>query len=297
MSSKKLIGLVCVGALVAILIPRAITRRSGGLVQVLAPFQDAASRVADDVAGLFGDGERSGESADNGDVEALRRAVASLTAQNVHLREEVEMLTRVRGRGLGATGSLIPTRAIADDASLWRRSKLILGGTRRGFSDNDAVISQMNVELTTEQGAKNGLAVLSGESLVGVIDHAGTFTSRVRLLNDPATKIPVAVGRVQDDGFTSPEAVFWLLGRGDAGIQIRDVHHRYVDDGVIRVGDIVLTLPDDANLPPSLSIGGISRIYPDPDNALLYILDVDTGIDLAALRRLYVVDRDGTSGN
>ncbi len=297
MTSKRLVGVVCVFALVAIMLPRSITRRAGGMVQVFAPFQDAASRVVGDVACWLRGGGDDGDSVDGVEVASLRRAVESLTAQNAHLRGEVQMLTRVRGRGLGASGVLIPTRAIADDAGIWRRSKLILGGTRRGFANRDAVVSRMEINLSAREGARNGLAVLSGESLVGMIDHAGTFTSRVRLLNDPATKIPITVGRVQDDAFVGSDAVFWFLGRGDTGIDIRDVHHRYVDDGDIRVGDVVLTLPDDPNLPPSLSIGNVSRIYPDPDNALLYILEVETGIDLAAVRRLYVVDRDAVTGD
>ncbi len=292
-ASKRLIGFVGVAALIAIMLPTAITHRAGGLLQVLSPFQDAATRVADDATALITGDDNNARQDSSTDVTALQRAVASLTAQNAHLRHEVDQLTGLRNRSLGATGRLIPTRAIADDASVWRRSKLILGGIRRGVNNADAVITRMDIDATTDNGTRNGLAVLAGESLVGVIEHAGTFTSRVRLLSDPATRIPVAVGRTKDDAFVGPDAVFWLLGRGENRIEMRDIHHRYVDDGTIRVGDIVLTLPDDPELPPSLVIGSISRIYPDPDNALLYIFEVDTGLDLAAVRRLYVVDRDG----
>ena len=276
------------GSALAMILPGSVTGRLSNLVQVLVPFQDAVNAVTGAVARAAGDGPDGSESALDRQVRALRSAVVLLAAQTRALRIENERLTSVRGRGLGPRGRLIPARVVGDDATTWRESKLIL---LRGASPRDAVISRhFSIDLPADEGARSGLGVLASEVLVGVIEQAGTLTARVRLLSDPGTRMAITIGRIERTEFTTVDGCFWLVGEGNGRIAIRDVHHQYIEDGAIRLGDVVLTRDDDPHLPPSVTIGTIVDIATDPDNGLLYVLRVDPGIDLNSIRRVYVVD-------
>lgn len=284
----RLLIVLLAGSLLAIALPSALTQRMANLVQMLVPFQDAINgAVGAGARALAGDSSISEDEASRR-LDALRSAVVLLSAQNRSLRIENERLTGVRDRGLGPRGRLIPARVVADDAVPWRNSKLIL---LRGASRNDAVISRhFSIDLAADEGVHTGMGVLATEVLVGIIEQAGTLTSRVRLLSDPGTRMSVAIGRVDGTDFTAVDGSFWLVGGGHGRIEIRDVHHQYVNDGDIRLGDVVLTRRDDPRLPPSVTIGTIVDMETDPDNGLLYILHVDPGVELESIRRVYVVD-------
>lgn len=273
---------------VALVLPISITGRASNLVQVLAPFQAAVDRAAGLTGSAFS-GDNAAPSARQ--VDALRSVIATLAARNHALRSENEALTRVRGRGLGARGRLIPARVVADDSLPWRESKLLLAGTRRGVGSGDGVVSRhLAIDVSKTDGATNGMAVLNAEVLVGIIAQAGTYTSRVRLLSDPETCMSVTIGRVDGATFTTVGAVFWLVGKGRGQIEICDVHHQYIADRAIRIGDYVLTRANDAVLPPSVTIGTITAVTPDPKNSLLYALQVDPGMEINELQRVFVVD-------
>lgn len=284
----RLLMVLVAGSLLAIALPSSFTQRMANLVQVLVPFQDAVNGAVD--AGARALASDSGETTEETSrrLSALRSAVVLLSAQNRDLRIENELLTGVRDRGLGPRGRLIPARVVANDSVAGRHSKLIL---LRGASRNDAVISQhFSIDLGADGGNNSGMGVLATEVLVGVIEQVGTFTSRVRLLSDPDTHMSVAIGRVEGTEFTAVDGSFWLVGSGRGRIEIRDVHHQYVNDGSVRLGDVVLTRRDDPRLPPSVTIGTIVEMESDPDNGLLYILHVDPGVELESIRRVYVVD-------
>lgn len=273
----------------ALLLPISVTGRANSLVQVLAPFQGAVDWAVDGVGSIFG--AAAADRPSDLRVQALRSVMATLAAQNRALRGENEVLTRVRGRGLGTQGRLIPARMVADDSIHWRESKMLLAGLRRGVAAGDGVVTDhFSVEVSEADGAATGMAVLSAETLVGTISQVGRYTSRVQLLSDPETRMPVTIGRVDGTVFTGVGAAFWLVGKGHGGIEIRDVHHRYIADRAIRVGDMVVTQADDAVLPPSVTIGTITGLGPDPHNSLLYTLQVDPGVDVGELRRVFVVD-------
>jgi cell shape-determining protein MreC len=271
-------------SVIAVLLPTSMTSRLSDIIQVFIPFQDAVTRTT-----ASRDSRRRDGAAEN---DRLRSIVETLLAENENLRQDNEMLTRVRNRGLGHRGRLIPARVVAGDTSIWRQSKLILGGTRRGISNGLGVLSnEFSIDTGDSEGAANGMAILASESLVGVIESTGTHSSRVRLLSDPNTRMPVGIARIEDDSTIRPlDAVFWMIGKGHGRIEVRDVHHRYIDAGDIRVGDIVLTPSDGVDLPPSVSIGDITDMHVDPDNGLLYTLTVSPRVRPGAIRRVYVAD-------
>ena len=133
--------------------------------------------------------------------------------------------------------------------------------------------------------------------LIGWVEHAGTHTARVKLLSDPACRMPVIVGRlIQEDvtALSTVDAEFWLAGTGDGRLRVIDVDHRYVesDPPAIQVGDMVLTSQYDQRLPVPLTIGTVSEIEANPHNRLLYTLTVESAVP-ERLREVYVLDLAG----
>ena len=287
--------LVC--SLVGLLLPRSLTGGLMNLLQILVPLQDTANRAVDAVSGTVVGRPASRVSAaewENAQArqQALQHTVVTLQSTIAALEQSNRELAAIRGRGM--PGKLIPARVVAPDVSAWRRSQLIDAGSLRSVRNDAAVISNyFTAHLGTEDGARTGLAVLSGEVLIGTIETAGTHTSRVKLLSDPTTRMAVLIARTQGDQFLPLDAEFWLVGAGENQARVRDVDHRYVKSGEIREGDGVLTVHGDPRLPVSMMVGTVRSAGPDRDNPLLYVLEVELAIDPARLRRVYVVDPSG----
>ena len=279
-------------AAIGFCLPAVVTGRAGNLLQLLAPLQDGVTRLTE--AARSARPSDSDASQDADEIRALRSMVATLAAQNSALHRENAMLTGVRGRGLGARGRLIPARIVADDALGWRESRTLLAGRRSGVHRGDGVLSdRFSIDLNGQEGVSSGMAVVGAEALVGIIDRTGAHTSQVRGLSDPGTRMSVTLARFDGVAVSVMDEVFWLVGRGGGRIEIRDVHHKYVNEGNIRAGDLVMTPPDDHALPPSVTIGTIASVSRDPDNSLLYVLEVEPAVRLGDLRRVFVVDERG----
>jgi cell shape-determining protein MreC len=154
------------------------------------------------------------------------------------------------------------------------------------------VSDYFTIDRGDEAGLRGGMAILLRESFIGLIEQAGTHTARVKLLSDVTVEMKVRIGRFHDTGFEALDRYFWLMGRGDGVMEIRDVPRRNVDEEVVAVGDVVLSSPESGLLPAAMTIGRVTDIRPDRDNPLLAILTVKASADEESLRRVYVYDPD-----
>lgn len=288
-------------ALLFLLLPPAWTGGLIGLVQVVAPLQDGAGSAVDLVT-MHAPARRATVDADEymrlvAENEALQRRVVVLAKQINEREDEVDLLqaTRLFGgpeSGLGARGRLIPAKVLAGDMLPWRSSRLLNAGTRQGVDRGAAVVSnKLNIEWDGLDESPDGLAVLLGEALVGVVgEQVGPHVSRVALLSDVDSQRKVQIGRLSDDGFSTVDGFFWLTGRGRGIMEIQQVDRRLIREGIIRKGDIVLSDAEDPVLPAALVIGKISALRNDRDNPLLSILTVQSSVIHDTLRRVYVYD-------
>jgi rod shape-determining protein MreC len=106
------------------------------------------------------------------------------------------------------------------------------------------------INLGRDQGVRVGYAVISGDGLVGRTVDAGTSVSRVLLLNDLNSRIPVLVG---------PAAVRGLVA-GDNSAELR---LEFLPDGAeIFPGDEVYTSGSDGVLPRGLRVGAVAGTAP-----------------------------------
>jgi len=295
---RKLLAFVVLGGAVCLVLPERVAGALSSLAQVFAPLQDLVYRsvaIATDalrnVSPELVPAERDERLA--AEHEALRRRAESLAARVADLERRNEELAGIRRAGLGDRGRLIPARVIGGDAASWRDSALVPGGALRGLRAGQFVVSQhFAVDAGSEIGVADGMKVLAGELLVGVVDRVATHTARVRLVTDPETEIEVLVGRMAEDRFSAAPSRFRLIGVGSGKMRIGDVDRRYIETGDIRVGDSVLTVPDDPWTPPAIHIGTVTSADPDPDNRLLYLLTVTPAEDPSNVRAVYVVACD-----
>jgi len=300
-SRHAIIPVLAIAALIFLLLPPAWTGGLISLVQVVAPLQDGAGSAVDLVS-LPTPAGRATVDADEylqleAEKEALERRVVVLAQRIRGLEDEVDLLQATRLFGgpeasLGARGRLIPAKVLAGDMLPWRSSRLLNAGTRHGVDRGAAVVSnKMNIEWNGLDESPDGLAVLLGEALVGVVaEQVGPHVSRVALLSDVESQRKVQIGRLSDVGFSTVDSFFWLTGRGHGVMEIQQVDRRLVREGVIQKGDIVLSDAEDPVLPAAMVIGKISALRNDRDNPLLSILTVQSSVSHDTLRRVYVYD-------
>lgn len=295
-----IVGLLIIASISAIVLPRRWTGGLINLVQVIVPFQDAATVAADALSELGED--RSGAVSSEAyqslarEKAAAEHQAAALSARVEELEGDVALLASTRlwsvaGQRLGASGRLIPARVIGQDVVPWRSSRLLSAGSVHGVQDGAAVTSQVfTVDRGEDAELRSGLAILLGETLVGEIEQTATHTSRVKLLSDVSVQRKVRIGRWTDDRFTLVDRYFWLTGRGSGRMEIRDVERKDVETGVVQVGDAVLSDPQSESLPAAMTIGRITAASADRDNPLFAILTIAAAVPEESLRKVFIYD-------
>jgi rod shape-determining protein MreC len=124
-----------------------------------------------------------------------QNAVVSLEKENRELRALLKFKTEPRV-------SYISARAIADIGGAYARGLVITAGKA--------------------DGVREGMAAITGEGLVGRVIEVGNWSSRVWLISDPNSRIPVTISETGDrailagDNTTQPKLLF--LAR-DASVQ------------------------------------------------------------------------------
>lgn len=300
---KKLLIVLLALGLIAILLPRRWTQGLVSVVQVIVPMQDLVSQGTDAVSTLApgdADGIDPQQHAETlREKTALENQVVSLAARVRELETDVELLegTRafsVEGQRLGGRGRLIPARVISPDMVPWRASRLVNAGTLQGVRLGAPVLSDyFTISAGEQDGLHEGLAILLRETIVGFVEQTGTHTARIKLLSDPKSEMKVRIGRRQDARVQLREELYWLTGKGEGRMEIRDVQRRDVEAGLVQKGDIVVSTPFGAGqseLPSSMRIGTIISLAVDHDNPLLCIATVRNEIREDDLRRVYVYD-------
>lgn len=128
-------------------------------------------------------------------------------------------------------------------------------------------------------GIKIGSGVVSQEVLVGVVVEVATHTSKIMLLTDPESKIPVKTQR----------AALGLIVGGDNKLLITRILQDYsldIDDLVGTSGDQVKdSLP---NIPGGLLIGRVSKIIKD-NKEVYQQAEISPSIDYKLLTHVFVV--------
>jgi cell shape-determining protein MreC len=297
-SARKALALIVGASVMMLIIPRAWSGKLLSLVQILVPFQDAATAAADSAGNVLASDsqpvpvERFEQL--RLEKEAAERRLAAISLKAQQLENEVVLLTAARqwnagGQSLGAQGKLLPARVVAQDLLPWRAARTINVGLLQGVAPGSPVTShELSIDRGTSDGLTGGQAILLGESLVGFVDQAGSHIARVKLISDVDVQMKVRIGRMEGEVFQSQDRYYWLVGKGQGAMEIRDVEAREAQEGLIRSGDMVLSDPRSDTLPAAMAIGRIKAVMPDRDNPLFAILLVEPATSTDSLRQVYV---------
>ena len=150
---------------------------------------------------------------------------------------------------------LLKTKQLETD-NLRLREILSLKRTLSSESLSAAVISrktgswwrQVILNKGEKDGVEIGSSVLGPGGLLGIVENTSFFTSSVRLLTSPESKVGVWVDRIKSHGL--------LVGLGDDNPKLIF----YSKDIDIKVGDFVLSSPASTLLPPNIPIGIIQYV-------------------------------------
>jgi rod shape-determining protein MreC len=171
------------------------------------------------------------------------RSYAELFAELDRLKQENADLKEWEWRARALEQKVSHLHALlnaVDEPGLNYASGRVIADARGPF------VRSVLINLGREQGVRVGYAVISGEGLVGRTVEVGTSASRVLLLNDLNSRIPVLVG---------PAGVRGLVA-GDNSAELR---LEYLPDGAkVYPGDEVYTSGSDGVLPRGLRVGVVA---------------------------------------
>ena len=209
-----------------------INRTSGLVADFMSPFIKVISYPIYVVGTFIGDVRNFREV--NAKNQELRAEVSKLKEQLNYFKQievENQQLKRMNNFTTNGVNFLLSTR--------------VLGSTGSGFTHS------FLVDAGAKDGVKKYQGVLVDGYLVGQINSVGTNYSRMILVSDATSKIPVQVERTKTRAF--------LIGDNTDYPQL--VH--FENQEPVQIGDVVVTSGMGENLPAGLPIGIIGSISED----------------------------------
>jgi len=230
------------------------------------------------------------------DQQMLEGQLLAMAEELRNLRQRNGELAGLREGGYipRRLGVLIAADVISRDSLAYRSVIEIDRGRRNGTDKGQWATSAVYLDRGGEDGIKPQRSVFTAESLLGQIVWVGPYTSRVQLLTDPASRVPVRIARIQPNtpmGVAYVPETFVLEGTGP-GMVIQQVDYRLVESGQIQEGDLVVVQPS-ANLPEEAAslrrAGRVTRITRDRTQVVC-TLQVTPLVAFDSLKHVYVFD-------
>ncbi len=253
------IGLVIAAAalmLVGKMEPAAFEKARTQVTDAVTPILDVVTRPLDAVQDVIGEG----------------KTLLALREENARLRQERDQLLQWQS---------IARKLEADNKSLRDLMNFVPAPVAQAISARvigdagGAFARTMILNAGVRDGVRKGLAVITGAGLVGRVQEVGQRSSRLLLLSDLNSRVPVVIesSRVR------------AVAVGNNGDTLRLMH--LPPDVVVEPGDRIVTSGHGGALPSGLPVGVISavgeagiEIRPFVDPARLEVVRVlDYGLD------------------
>lgn len=172
------------------------------------------------------------------------RELASIREQNAELREGNDRLLQWQAlaqRLEAENKSLRSLLALVPEPGAQFVSARVVGDVGGAFAQSVIITAGLSA------GVKKGQVVMTGEGLVGRVTQAGNHSSRVLLITDINSRIPVLVG----------EAGNRAILAGDNGLRPKLL---YLNQSAAAPGDKVVTSGDAEAFPPGIPIGQVAEV-------------------------------------
>ena len=247
--------------IVAAIDPRGFAALRGAALDATAPISSAASSVSNFFSGI-------GDSVNN----YVRAA-----SQNAELRRELEAARR----------ELIKSQTAQLEN---RRLRQLLG--LAGQIEDEVTIARIvgstyasgRRQATLSAGSSVGVAVgqpvRAPDGLIGRVLETGRWASRVLLVTDGSSSVPVRLVR---DGTPA-----LAVGRGDGTIELRTLE---VGANPFRPGDVLVTSGIGGIFPPDIPVARVARL--EGDTAIASPVADPARADFAIVQRAYQPAADG----
>ncbi|NOZ41833.1 MAG: rod shape-determining protein MreC [Alphaproteobacteria bacterium] len=246
-----------------------VARIRSEIVNFFVPVLDIASRPIElannfvdwtrQVAIVFSDNERL--RAENRQLRQAQITASQLAIDNQRLKKLLNV-------GAGRVNIIAAARVVADSDSPFFKSVLINRGTR--------------------DGVKKGQAIINEDGIVGRVINVGSSSSRVLLVTDINSRIPVKLAAnginmiLEGDNSPFPKLAFLPIGKKPA------------------IGDLVLTSGYGMVFPHDLPVGQVVKIDKDGIrvklSAKLYNLNYVTAVKYEIIRSPVGANDDGKPG-
>lgn len=239
-------------------------------IAVIAPLQEAVSKVTDPIGNFFSTLVR---------LPAIRRENEELKSRVARLEEQVATTTSDRTR-LNEVEALLGLQESFSARVETTAAQVIANG-----------VSNFEWTITIDKGSSDGIAdempVVAAAGLVGHVVRVTPSSSIVQLIIDPESFV---AGRLDGSGETG-----LLEGQGDGDLRMSQVEadiqvlpdERVVTAGY-RFGGVAESL-----YPPNVLIGTVSRVLSD-DSALEKFVTVRPTVDFSTLSVVLVVLSSGS---
>lgn len=193
----------------------------------------------------------------NGKEAQYQNYIANLEAQLKQERQKVEELSGLRNRH--------PLEGV----------KLMLADVITSSID------RLHSELTINRGADDGLLkgqfVLADNSIIGTVSQTSSRTARVRLVTDPASKIPVRIGNL------NVERILQGNGNDSANIGLLQIGHK------LKIGDAIYAGKKPGFLDAPVIVGKVTECKRDDKNPALWDVVVKPVCDMGKLTSVAVI--------
>lgn len=240
---------------IAVIDPRGFAAIKGAALDISAPVGGAGRSVVRFIGGIgdtIGDYFRAGSQNDRlrRELAEARRELTQRQAQDFENRRLRALLGLAQG--------------IADEVAVARITGSSFESPRR----------LATLSAGSGSGVEVGQPVRSPDGLIGRVLETGRWASRVLLITDGASSVPVRLPR---DG-TPAIAV----GRGDGTIELRTLE---VGQNPFRVGDVLVTSGIGGLFPPDVPVARVSAIR--GDTAIARPVADPARLDFAVVQRAY----------
>ncbi len=218
-------ALMLIGKADTVLVERARMAITDAVVPILRVMSQPANAIAETISNIR-------------ELAAIRELNSNLRESNERLLQWQTIAQRLEAenRSLKALLSLVPEPTAAFV------SGRVVGDTGGAFAQSVLVTAGAS------DGVTKGNVVLTGEGLVGRVLQAGVHSSRILLITDINSRIPVVVGEANNRAILV----------GDNGLRPRLI---YVGaKTVVAPGDKVITSGDAEAFPPGLPVGRVARV-------------------------------------
>tara|TARA_B000000475_G_scaffold68422_1_gene54905 strand:- start:136 stop:993 length:858 start_codon:yes stop_codon:yes gene_type:complete len=217
---------------------------------IVQPFRNIASTIFDPIGDAW-------ESLSNGDT---------LEKENALLRAQLGELLEYRSTTEGAVEELAALRTQLELKNLGGQETVVAEVTAQSVSNFDPYV--LEIGKGTQNGIREGMAVISVGGLIGRIENPGLRSARVRLVTDPNVNVGALVVGTNQVGI--------ITGNG-VGQPLR------VSDGIpvsadVEIGSVLVTSGSERSpYPGGFAIGTVLEIIVDEINLEKELVVAPTG--------------------